>query len=76
MYGFPIDHNGAQVSVSKNNHKGVQDPFLQDIDSYLDKEIQCGVVIGPFPMPSFRGPVAISPLNSVLKRGSQKRRVT
>ena len=75
MFGFPIDHDGSQVSQTIKNHTGAGPEFTNDIKTYLQEEITEGCVIGPFKVPPFPEPVAVSPLNSVPKKDSVKRRV-
>ena len=75
MFGFPIDHDGGEVSGSTNNHKGAGPEFQEDTDRYLKKELDEGSVIGPFDKIPFEGPCGISPLNSVPKPDSKERRV-
>ena len=74
-FGFPIDHDGSQVTINSVNHKDADPEFHSDILAYLNTEIREGAVLGPLRNIPFKGPVAISPLNSVPKKDSSKRRV-
>ena len=74
-FGFPIEHNGSAVTHNRVNHKGAQQPFYNDIIEYLDTEIHEQAVLGPLEHPPFEGQVGISPLNSVPKKDSSKRRI-
>ena len=74
MYGFPIDHDGSEVTQSVKNHGGAGPQFFNHIKEYLDTEIKAGATVGPFNKPLFEGS-AISPMNSVPKKDSEKRRI-
>ena len=75
MFGFPIDHDGSEVSITKNNHAGAGPEFQQEIVGYLSKEIREGAVLGPCPTNPFLLPIAVSPLNTVPKREPGRRRI-
>ena len=75
MYGFPIDHDGSDVTHNLINHKGVGSEFEVEIEQYLKKEISEGAVLGPLGGNPFEPPIAVSPLNSVSKKESTARRV-
>ena len=69
-YGWPVVHNGISIrSSSCRNHTGATD-FPEQITSYLIKEASYQAVVEPF-----NDPIALSPLNSVLKKDSSERRV-
>ena len=73
-YGFPIGYENLETTYTGrpvNNHKGA----LTDMDKYLIKEISKKAVLGPFHSNPFSHEIAISPLNSVPKKGSEDRRV-
>ena len=53
------------------NHKGALD-FPSAVDSYLSSELVLGSICGPFTGNPFSVPVAVSPLNSVPKQGSNE----
>ena len=74
-FGCPIGHDGSEISQFFRNHTGALPPFTQHIADYIHTEIAEGVVIGPFRQPPFDNAVAVSPLNSVPKKDSAKRRV-
>ena len=75
MFGFPIDHDGSSVTHNKLNHQGAGAQFQEYIEGYLKDEIRRGCVFGPCNFPPFPEPVGISPLNSVPKKETGKRRV-
>ena len=75
MFGFPIDHDGSPVSVMKQNHTGAGPQFVNEIQEYLKFDIEQGAVLGPLRQNPFPEPIAVSPLNSVPKRDSGKRRI-
>ena len=72
-YGFPIERDeNNPLEMGGINHKGVTE-FETEVDAYIQKELRHGAMIGPFENIPFKGQVAISPLNSHLKKGSNKR---
>ena len=72
-FGFPLGHNGTHGSkIIPDNHKGAVD---WDLQPYLDKEVKSGAAIGPFDSSPFGEDTFYSPLNSVAKKESQKRRL-
>ena len=75
MFGFPFDHDGSEVTRNKRNHTGAGQHFQAQIQQYLQLEIEEGAVLGPFTEPPFQDGWATSPLNSVPKKDSDKRRV-
>ena len=56
------------------NHKGVT-MYEEEIDRYIEKEIQAGVTIRPFDAIPFKVVVVVSPLSTRPKKDSQQRRV-
>ena len=76
-FGWPVDFYG-DIPLNEDahrNHSGAT-LFPDDIDAYLFKEVTLyHSTVGPFVDPPFICPVALSPLNSVPKRGSRDRRV-
>ena len=75
-YGFPISFEGDLVPSNKVivNHKGAID-YPEQIDKYLLEELALGAVMGPFDNSPFEVPCKISPLNTIEKKDSEKRRV-
>lgn len=77
-FGWPLgfDREIAEiVPLSKiKNHGGARN-FAKEIDKYIKKEFSYGAVLGPFCRNPFIDGLAISPLNSVPKAGSDERRV-
>ena len=74
-YGCLIEHDGSKISQSLVTHAGAKQAFAPQIREYLHTEKEEEAIIGPFPSPPFDLPCAVSPLNSVPKKDSQKRRV-
>ena len=75
IYGWPIEHSSdVPLELSGVNHKGAT-LFQDHIDRYIAKEVRLGATIGPFENILFKGPVAISPLSSHLKKDSDDRRI-
>ena len=74
-YGFPVGHDGRTGSkVIPKNHTGAIQ-FPEEINRILDKEIQSNSILGPFNSSLFGGDARYSPLNTVPKQNSQKRRL-
>ena len=75
-YGFPISYQGTNPNRTFcSNHKGARE-FPSEIDSYLAKESKKGAILGPFDTNPFRGSnLTLSPLNSVPKSDTSKRRI-
>ena len=74
-YGWPVDYTADQPPVSaKENHRESQDNAVH-IKKYVDKELECGALYGPFDEPPFRPWTQFSPLMTRPKRNSQARRV-
>ena len=74
-YGCPISYTGDPFSRSQcGNHKGATD-YADDIDAYLQREINEGAVWGPFLKSPFDSSFVVSPLNSCPKKDSRERRV-
>ena len=74
-YGFPLSHDGKTGSKSLlKNHKGARD-WPQQMESILNKEVATHSAIGPFDSSPFGDDTYLSPLNSVPKKDSDKRRL-
>ena len=74
-YGWPADYTADHPPVSaKDNHKESQDHAVH-IKKYVDKELECGALYGPFDEPPFRPWTQFSPLMTRPKRNSEARRV-
>ena len=74
-FGFPIDHDGSAVTHNIKNHQGAAHQYAGQIQEYLQQEISQRAVMGPLAKIPFKKPVGVSPLNSVPKKDSTKRRV-
>ena len=59
--------------VNKNHDSAVE--FPETIEAYISKRIRRGHIIGPFQETPFKSRFTTSPLNTVPKRNSTKRRV-
>ena len=74
-YGFPLGYASSNLPVSKpKNHSGALE-FPVVIDEYLESEIGCKNVLGPFQSNPLSETVFVSPLNSVEKKDSRDRRI-
>jgi len=68
-----MGYSNQDLPISSiRNHKGATD-YPDSIDSYLQKEIANGLIIGPFSSNPLSIPLSISPLNTVAKRGTEER---
>ena len=73
-YGFPLDFNGnSKLRKNIKNHMSAV-AFPQDIEAYLQEEIQYGAIHGPFKEPPF-GNLHTSPFMTRDKPGAPHRRV-
>jgi hypothetical protein len=74
-FGFPL---GVIGHIPDNppckNHNGAN-KFPDSIDAYIVEELQAGSIIWPFDKSPFEIPAVFSPLSTVEKRDSTKRRV-
>jgi len=74
-YGFPMGYDRVHPPVSSIiNHNGARE-FPEFITSYLEKEVDKGLVLGPWYGNYFNEALSISPLNSVPKKVQGERRV-
>ena len=73
-FGWPIGHFGETNCKAKKNHKGALE-FPDEVNKYLKSELSLGRIAGPFSVSPYDSAIAISPLNSLPKKGSSDRRV-
>ena len=74
-YGWPGSYTAVTPPTpSDRNHPSAM-TFLDDVDAFLDKELGMGAMLGPFDVPPFTEWFQTSPLMTVPKKESQKRRV-
>jgi len=74
-YGWPIGYDGAKTNCkAKRNHNGARE-FPGQVDAYIKSEISLGRMIGPFSKNPYTINIAVSPLNSLEKKGTSDRRV-
>ena len=75
-YGWPVSFRGVLTNTYSKfiNHKGATE-YESVIDNYIKQEVNSGATIGPFTSNPLKGPLFISPLNSVPKKDSADRRV-
>ena len=73
-FGFPLGHDGVRGSSAlPKNHTGATQ-FPEQMEQMLEKELNSHAAIGPFNQVPFEK-YALSPLNSVPKKDSAKRRL-
>ena len=74
-YGFPMGYSASRLPSSElKNHKGATG-FKEFIDTYLEKEVDRGLILGPLGGNPLTLPLSVSPLNSVPKKEANERRV-
>ena len=68
-FGWPISHKGNLIDYSGLviNHKGATN-YMQEIDSYLKKQLDRGTLLGPFEKNPFVTEVHYALLNTRGKR--------
>lgn len=73
-YGWPLGFKGDKVPPEPvRNHKGARD-FPKETKQYIESEKEKGRIAGPFNKKVFRGKNGISPINSVPRKDSNRRR--
>ena len=74
-FGWPLGHDGSLIECkAKKNHQGAR-LFPDYVDEYIKIEKKQARILGPFFKNPFEGPIAISPLNTLEKKGSTDRRI-
>ena len=74
-YGWPINYTADTLpEVSSSNHSSAVS-FTEHVDYYIATELEHGAIAGPFLHNPLPRPIITSPLQTVPKRGSTKRRV-
>ena len=70
-----MKYNEVPLELGAINHKGATN-YPDQVDKYIEKEIELGATIGPFECIPFKNtPVAISPISTREKRVSSDRRI-
>ena len=76
-YGFPLQYTGGPIYVDPdknvNHHSGRAYP--EAVEEYINKEVQLGALVGPFPDPPFKPWCNISPIMTRPKQDTTERRV-
>lgn len=74
-YGWPINYSSHQSPLSTpHNHQSAL-AFADHVRHYIKMESSFGAIAGPFSVNPLSKPLVCSPLQTVPKRGSSKRRV-
>ena len=74
-YGFLLDHNGKTGSNNiPKNHSGATQ-FPEEMNRILQVEVSARATLGPFPASPFGRNICLSPLNSVPKKDTDRRRM-
>jgi len=75
QFGWPIGHCGKETKCNaKRNHTGARE-FPDQVQKYIDAQVALGRIVGPFVSNPYSVPIAVSPLNSLPKKGTIDRRV-
>ena len=74
MYGWPLNHDGSDTSVTLKNHQTAH-KFASQVTEYINKEMRYGCLLGPFVTPPWREHIAVSPMSTRAKKQSSKRRI-
>ena len=74
-YGWLINYSSHQLPLSTpHNHQSAL-TFVNHVRHYIKTELSFGAIAGPFVVNPLNKPLICSPLQTVPKRGSSKRRV-
>ena len=74
-YGWPINYTADKLPESSASNHPSAISFLEHVDFYIATELEHGAIAGPFNHNPLPRPLICSPLQTVPKRGSTKRRV-
>ena len=74
-YGWPVGAIGdiPDIPPSRNHRSALQ--FPDQIDRYINKELQRGSLFGPFEDNPFESNIVVNPMGTVEKQGTDDRRV-
>ena len=73
-FGWPLNHDGRPTTCTFRNHPSALQ-FSEHVDRYVEKEMRCGSLLGPFLTLPWEEGVAVSPMSTCPKRGSDRRRI-
>lgn len=74
-YGWPLNREMAvPLTITLKNHKGALD-HPQDVEDYLQKEMEYGTLVGPLCSPPWTDRLAVSPMSTRPKKNSTRRRI-
>ena len=75
-FGWPINISSAEFKGRgpPRNWRSATD-FPDEMDRYIQREVQLGTLLGPFRANPFTSPIVISPLSTTEKRDSTERRI-
>ena len=74
-YSWPINYTAPTRPVSSLHNHPSASQFASHVQDYIDTELSWNAIAGPFVYPPFSDDLVCSPLQTVPKRGSSKRRV-
>ena len=74
-YGWPINYTADKLPESSASNHPSAISFSEHVDFYIATELEHGAIAGPFNHNPLPRPLICSPLQTVPKRGSTKRRV-
>ena len=74
-YGWPVERSeDIPLEMGGINHEGAT-KFEEDMDQYIQQEVQAGCTISPFEKIPFKSAVGISPISTRAMKDSDSRRV-
>lgn len=73
-FGWPVNYSGNNPPITLANHGGAL-KFKQQVRDYIVKELEFDALLGPFCSLPWSERVAVSPMTTRPKKGSQSRRV-
>ena len=74
-YGWPINYTADKLPASSSSNHPSALSYSEHVDYYIATELELGAIAGPFIHNPLPRPVICSPLQTIPKCGSTKRRV-
>ncbi len=74
-FGWPLSFDGREFSTEIPENHGSCLAFEAQVQEYIDRELSCGALLGPFETSPFSAQACFSPLSTRPKRDSTERRV-
>ena len=74
-YGRPVNYTAHQLPISTDKNHSSAISYADHVQHYVNTELRYHAIAGPFCHNPFPQPLICSPLQTVPKRGSSKRRM-